>query len=672
MTTHTHRFAVVAASCATLLAHALPRDEHGWTVFTPSPDTRIIYVSSSGSNATAQWYAPGSGVIGDDPFNPTGTIAAYATVSNALTVARSGYPDWVLLKRGDVFYDRLAKRNGRGFDERFLFGAYGGATNRPVLKVGTSSALSSIEGIEYTALVSLDMYAHTRDPGSPEYAGPAGGVLVSINNGHYRGTNIVAFLIEDCLFRFGQNNFNIQNTYTCNDVVVRRNVIVDAYSTNSHSQGIFASDAPMLLEENIFDHNGWLIQGVGDNAQGLGGATMFNHNTYFSSCNNVRFYGNIFLRASSIGNKWTANKGVHSSTNLAMVDNLYVDGEIGISIGGNTMGPLRFADVAILSNVFTDIGLSRPTGRTLGWGINPIEWDNGVIEDNLLLHQTNAAVNNVYGISFSGEASRNMALRRNLMHGLRGATGIIVTDSTTNETILFESNRVQFPGLDARVARTYSPLYATTFRDSVYYTDRATTAWFAVTGSDRSFSYWQQTVSEPSAVAHKLTYPAPERSIDTYMLSLGETGTHAAFIAAVRAQSKMNWRTELTAPEINEYFRAGFRTLSVTTTGLPVAVAGQAYTAALDAVNASGTVQWVLYHGSLPEGLNVQSNGVINGTPAGWSTNSFTVLAQDAVNVDPKTLQIVVVPEPAWWVSWAAPWLLRRESRGRGASHDCK
>ncbi len=640
--------AMLAGSTA---VYALPRDAHGWTLFTPSADTRIIYVSSSaGNDATAQWYAPGSGVIGSDPFNPTGAVLAYATVSNALKVARHCYPDWLLLKRGDAFYERFERRNGRSEAARFLYSAYGSADTRPVLKVGAGSALSTIESIEYAALAGLDFYAHTRDPQSPEYTGAAGSSLISINNTHYRGSNIVAVLIEDCRFRFGQSNFTLQRLqkqYRVSDIVVRRNVFVDAYSTNSHAQGIYALDIAMVLEENVFDHNGWLIQGTGNNAQELGAATMFNHNTYFTTCNNVCFASNIFLRASSIGNKWTGDGGTRSSTNLVMVDNLYVDGEIGISLGGNSSGARRFADIGIVSNVFYAVGQSQPTGRTLAWNIEAKEWDGGEISGNLVMYQTNAAVDNCYGIAFTGGGSRNVRIHGNVLHGLLNCTGLQVTDTAANYNIVYDSNQVHFPGLSSRITRTYSPLYAISFKDSVYYTGRATTAWFNVNGTDRGFSAWQSAVNERSAVAHNMVYPDAQRTLESYMRSIGETGTYAAFIAAVRGQSKMTWRTELTAPVINEYFRGGFRALRVATTGLPVAVAGVPYQASLDAVHASGTVSWTLYHGTLPAGLALSSNGVISGVPAGWGSNVVTLLAHDAVNVIPKTLLVTVIPEPA-------------------------
>ena len=118
----------------------------------------------------------------------------------------------------------------------------------------------------------------------------------------------------------------------------------------------------------------------------------------------------------------------------------------------------------------------------------------------------------------------------------------------------------------------------------------------------------------------------------------------------MRAQSKMNWRPELTAHAVNEYFREGFASLDVTTEELPPAVLGQPYNAVLAAANASGVVQWSVLAGNAPSGLTLNAGGEISGRAQvlspGGVTSTFTVLAQDAVNATPKTLAILIVPEP--------------------------
>ncbi len=53
-------------------------------------------------------------------------------------------------------------------------------------------------------------------------------------------------------------------------------------------------------------------------------------------------------------------------------------------------------------------------------------------------------------------------------------------------------------------------------------------------------------------------FPNPERSVETYMETLGETPTLEAFLAEARQQSRANWRRKYTAKAVNDYIREGF------------------------------------------------------------------------------------------------------------------
>jgi hypothetical protein len=66
---------------------------------------------------------------------------------------------------------------------------------------------------------------------------------------------------------------------------------------------------------------------------------MFNHNTYFTDTHETVFRNNLFLRGSSAANKFTSNtksgKNEIKVWDLVVDNNLYIEGEVGISIGGN-------------------------------------------------------------------------------------------------------------------------------------------------------------------------------------------------------------------------------------------------------------------------------------------------------------------------------------------------
>lgn len=237
-------FAAPAAQAAERWA---PLDANGWSDLSPSGDSRLVYVSSS---------------EGDDSNDGLSEQTPKATLSAGVSLLRDGYPDWLLLKRGDVWYETFGqwRKSGRSASEPMVITSYGDSGPRPMLKVGTSSGFfthgggSAPEYINYLAFVGLHFYAHTRDPESPEYTGTDGSAGVS----WLRGTHNLMF--EDMKIEYTGNAINVQQDGDLipYDVVIRRCVLVDTYSTGGHCQGIYTSGVRgLLIEENVIDHCGW-------------------------------------------------------------------------------------------------------------------------------------------------------------------------------------------------------------------------------------------------------------------------------------------------------------------------------------------------------------------------------------------------------------------------------
>jgi len=534
----------------------LLKDPSGWTIFGPSSDTRIAYVSqSNGSDATAQTYIAGSQAVGIDPFNPASSIKPFYTIAAALKAVRDTFPDWVLLKSGDVWHESAGIKSGRSDTQPFLFSAYGGAI-RPTLKTGPAEGISvCCKNARYFAIAGISFYANTRDPDSPDFISDSGAVGFNIYTGE--GYTARGVLIEDCMFRFYTNNV-VQGPGALTDIVIRRNVITDNYCANAHSQGLYTDNVSLLLEENVFDHNGWYKQSINaDNAQTDGQATMFNHNTYFCDAHDVVFRDNIFLRASSIGNKWTANDGLSSTRNITIENNLYVEGEIGISMGGNVAGPYRFKDIRIANNVMLDIGRGRPTKRTLGWGLEIQEWDSGTVSGNLFLHNASDTVDNVYAIDVNGaSATRNVSIAKNIIYGMK-TNGTLVYFKDTLSAVSFSDNAVQSQGIPAHLldAANFTGL---SFSGNSYFSTRPANQWFSIGGTSTNLTNWMTRSGETNAQGSAVSYPDPNRTVETYHASLGKQASLSAFIDEVRKQSRTNWRREYTASAINDWIRAGF------------------------------------------------------------------------------------------------------------------
>jgi len=546
--------------------HLLPQDSAGFSILVPSPDSRIVYVSAStGDDTSGKIYAKNSPELGADPFLPSGKIQPFKTIAKALTNARSGFPDWVLLQRGDTWTisSTVDAISGRSPTERSLIGAYGKAAARPLVRTGTATGVRFWKTIRFSAVVGISFYAHQRDPDGADFVG-FGQVKTPSGFWVYADdpkTPAATVLIEDCSFRFYSNNV-VQGPSPSQDIVVRRCQMLDDYSTSSHSKGMYTHGASVLLEENLFDHDGWYKQSyvtLNDPAEGQ--ATFFNHDTYFTNTGDTIFRRNLFLRASSIGNKFTANPPGTTDTvmaqNVLLDNNLYVEGEIGVSAGGNTDNDngYRFKNFIIRNNVLLDIGRGRPTNRSLGWGIDVNDWDGGEVSGNYFLHWGSAQVKNIYALSVIGN-TRQVTIVGNVVHGLDSDKYAVTIDAQPKEQLVFSENQLQFSGGTMKLVDS-AYLAAGTFTKNLY-DSGASSAPFRAGGKGVDFAGWQAAAGDVGASFAALGYSDPGRTVESYMATLGKPATLDAFIAAAEAQSKQNWKPAYTAAAVNAYVRAGY------------------------------------------------------------------------------------------------------------------
>tara|TARA_R110001606_G_scaffold11354_7_gene49340 strand:+ start:28532 stop:30772 length:2241 start_codon:yes stop_codon:yes gene_type:complete len=438
----------------------LPQDQNGWSIITPSVDSRMIYVSSTeGNDSKAKAYF--SKDIAD-PRNPQANIVAFKTIGEALKLLRVGYPDWILLKKGDHWQidKAMSFPSGRSSSAPLVVTSYGNSPQRPLIKSGVGSGVKLVGGApSFISIIGIDFYANQRDPDSSDFLGwsKVGGEAIGIkifSNDFEPGESIT---IEDNIFRFFSNNLELNGELKNGklkhkNIVVRRNQLLNAYSSTGHSQGIFASSTSILLEENLFDHNGWYQQNYEKlNTPAKGQATYFNHNAYLADMLDTVIVNNIFSNSSSIGLKLATygnnleRKNEVVSKNIIVDNNLFIEGEVGISAGGNTdyNNGYRWQNMTITNNVLLNIGKSQPTRRTLAWFVEADDWDGGVISENYLLCNNNSDVNNVLGVYVKG-LSRNISVQNNILYGLNGSKDrMIFTSTNENKTgILFKNNSV--------------------------------------------------------------------------------------------------------------------------------------------------------------------------------------------------------------------------------------
>ena len=490
------------------------RDTKGWTILTPSADSRLIYVSSSeGDDNSAATY--NSSEVAD-PLNP-GSIAAFKTIAAAVGLVREGYPDWILLKKGDEWtIDHVVGvlgSGGRSMSEPIVFTSYGSEKERPLIKTSGRNGFQSYGSQSFITVVGLDFYAYQRDPNSVDFVGwdnlgsPVGFKCLTdtVNDNE-------SIVLEDNIFRYFSGNIVFDGAKRSKNIIIRRNHILNSFSVSGHGQGVYVKNSTILMEDNLLDHNGWYQHNYGvSNDSAEGQATMFNHNAYLVNINDSIISSNIITRASSIGLKFTSNSektaGINTInvSNVLIKNNLIIEGEIGISIGGNTdfQNGVRWEGINIVGNVLINTGNSMPTGRALAWGIIADDWKAGSLVGNFLLFNDNTNILNIIGIAVTG-ASTGVTVNSNVMYDLGAKV----------DQVIFVKTFEQMSGL----------LIYDNFINSYY----GSGSWI-------------------------------RRDINTYMQEQGEEEGLSSFVTLVNAQSKSNWNNAFTADVINRYMKSQFK-----------------------------------------------------------------------------------------------------------------
>ena len=182
-----------------------------WTTLTPSQDSRLVYVATDGDDTAAslnqygrRYYLPSDPIIGDDPTRPNNPeeIKAYATITKASSVMRcnnwigesnsngitvdvydinrqysefpSGFPDWLLFRRGQTFNEDLITSNnivqiipsanegfwgGRSENEKAVITSWGNSWQEPRPCVYNEISLRYV--LDNIAIVSIAAPAQT-------------------------------------------------------------------------------------------------------------------------------------------------------------------------------------------------------------------------------------------------------------------------------------------------------------------------------------------------------------------------------------------------------------------------------------------------------------------------------------------------------------------------------
>jgi len=513
---------------------AAPRDqEGGFTTFDPSPASRIVYVSSS---------------TGDDGRDGTSPALAVKTLARAAGLVRDGQHDFMLLRRGDTWRESLgAFKSGKDATHPLVVASYGESTARPRVEVATHFINHGGKARSFLALVGLEIVSYKKIPEAPDFDGATGGGLRFVGGGR-------SLLVEDCHFQYGEIVLQSFGTEHYEDLALRRNVIELSYHVDTCGQnqefrpsGVYASHVTGLtLEENVFDHNGW------NEDVPSACATMFNHNMYLNA-HRLVVRDNVVARASSMGIKMRSDV-TDGADELLFENNLLVDGEIGIGIGGNTSEPRRFTDTVIRRNVFTQIGMGNASGRNFAWMLEVTGNVNTRVEDNHFLHQP--WFDNAYAITLASDALADIHVARNLFYDLRKrALNVKVGPAWSNVTV--SDNTFVDPSHGSCLVEHQGSFTEVKYEGNAYSSGKGSD-WFCIDGSRKTLAEWKTGSGETGASTWTGTFTDPDRTVGSYAATLGLEGTLEAYLGEAKKQSRFNWKGNLTAAAVNDYIRAGF------------------------------------------------------------------------------------------------------------------
>jgi hypothetical protein len=508
--------------------------DNGWTRFVESRDTRKVYVSESLGRDTND---------GLTPSTPKRTIAA------GKALMRQGFPDWLLLRRGDTWYEAIGQwtLSGRSTAEPILISSYGEAPERPALRTGSSSAIWAVANtggtppsLDHVAIVGLDFQAHTYTG-----VGDAAGVgwLVASRD----------LLVEDCRIDGYQINVSIPgHGGRKSQIKIRRNVITGAYATSGTvGHGIYMANCDdVLIEENVIDHNGW--------NPAVSGAipTVFRHGIYIQGGSGT--CTGVVVRRNIISN--SASHGLQLRPGGSCEDNLFLRNSIALLLGGGNEPNPGGVVVDCINNVILD-GKDIDANNRRGWGIQIENVNSGSVRGNIVANRVGGG--SPMPMEFDGEAGSgifDLAFESNVVYDWGGTLRLIGNDTQiarvrffrntfdntrTTDQLLYHNSSLSVARCSAGGNRFFSaqPNLAT---------------WLRIGTQSMSVASWAALMNDTTSYAGPDLYVDPSRTIASYDRQIGGAGSLDTFLFEARRQSKASWRAELTASAVNSYIREGF------------------------------------------------------------------------------------------------------------------
>ena len=506
-------------------------DANGYYVGRPSAESRTIYVSASEGN---------NGNDGLTPSTPVRTIAA------GVGLLRDRMPDFLYLKRGDTWNENFPtwRKSGRSATEPMVVTTYGNSPNRPLLIVPTGLT-GFLRTVGSSAPPSVDNIVISGVELTPE-GNPSSEGITWLDPGQ----NVT---FEDLYIHGFTHGITMQGyTGRINGVTIRRCIIADNRPTGSaHSEGMYCSQIDnFLLEENIFDHNGW--------SRTNNDATIYNHNVYIQpDCTNVTFRRNFVSDGSS--------HGLQLRCGGIIEDNIFSRNAIAIMIGSRDNPDPLGITAAIRGNVILE-GRDMNSSNPRGWGIEllNVNASGAIVESNIFAHSISNDPNFAINIDGTvGIGCRNATVRNNVVYDWHGPIQAYAPNNgrvsnghlVENNVIVDTSSSFAFSQLVNTFSTTSSVIR---FNGNKYNDAGPADRWFDIAGELYSYQQWLSQTGETGSSNATINFSDPSRTLGTYQATQGSGNTHDAFMTAIKARSRGNPLNNYSIDTLLNYFRQGY------------------------------------------------------------------------------------------------------------------
>ncbi|MGE0614749.1 MAG: hypothetical protein AB7P04_03840 [Bacteriovoracia bacterium] len=559
--------------------YCLPRDSAGWTQLAPT--ARVVYVSSS---------------TGSDENDGLSPATAKRTIAAGKALIRDGYPDWLVLKPGDVFTNETFGTwcaSGPAPERPVVIASYDAVTGSyspsslpPKLLFGSASPSTGFEAGNFCpngqTHIKNVVISGIHFEGNAAWAGGSGVVIYSSRidgPGHHH------ILLEDVTIAKlaaglsvvgAPGNSVLTGAGRVRYITMHRSRIYDvgtAYQPGvvQSSVGMFLANADhVLLSQSVLDRNGWEF----DRNTGIALYNTLNgHNLYANphGSTDVVNLANISSRASATGFRACLGKCLNNlllknpaamdfSTDTTEVrDNVVLDAQ-----------DIYHPDYPATSNACLPLGRC---GRAMGLTGEPAP--NAVISGNVVAnneHGTGAIQPIVISVTHGGTTiARNTVYRWTNPNpavpaiSFGGASALTLQNFATApvsgvrvyDNVFYQPVEGSAIFMDPASFVGPTPVMAQFYRNRYFNT--SSRPFLETTYGWLTNAEWRA-ISNDTSVSGEVTFVNAARStIATYLadrlnISQAPDATHT-FLNLVRQQHRGNWNNALTAETVNAYIR---------------------------------------------------------------------------------------------------------------------